>query len=274
VRLRRRYVPLIAVLGIAAAVLPAIASSETTPTIEAVNKPGGGYYGEETHAWSPTTATIGAGGVVKFSNPYNTTYHGLKFTGGSAGATPNCSGIPTAASEEIGALHWEGQCTFSKPGTYTFVCTVHPSEMRGTITVNPDGTTTTTTTTPTTPTTPVESAGGSPFAGGPSLRSSQRGDSVKGSLVVSKAGAGDRLEVDLLASTAALAKTGHTVRVRVGRYVRAAVAAGRLSFSVELDARARRTLRRRHRLALSVRIALAPFYGEPTTLTRAVVEHG
>lgn len=32
-------------------------------------------------------------------------------------------------------LRWEGECKFTKPGTYTFICTVHPLEMTGTITV-------------------------------------------------------------------------------------------------------------------------------------------
>jgi plastocyanin len=277
VRLRRRYVPLIAVLGAATAVLPAMASSETSPTISAYNEEGA--YGYSKHSWMPSTATVSPGGVVIFKNPYTTTPHGLKFTGGTAGAPlPSCTGLPAAAETELGAPSWEAKCTFSKAGTYTFVCTVHP-EMTGTITVNPNGTTTTTTTTPTTtttttPTTPVEPPSGSPLVGGPSLRSSQRGGSVKGSLDISKAGAGDHLEVDLFATTASLAKVKHSTRVRVGRLVRGSVSAGRMSFAVKLNARARNALKRRHRLALTVRIVLTPFYGEPTTLTRSVVEHG
>ena len=124
----------LAIVGLATAsvVLPAIASSvEATPGISAYNEPG--IYGF--HSWMPATATVNPDGVVRFSNPYSGTYHGLKFTGGSAGATPSCTGIPQAATEPIGAIHWEGECTFSKPGTYTFICTVHPIEMKGTITV-------------------------------------------------------------------------------------------------------------------------------------------
>jgi plastocyanin len=117
-------------LGSIAMAAPTVASAEI-PSIVAYNEPGVYSY----HRWTPQTATILPEGVVKFSNPYATTYHGLKFTGGPAGATPNCTGIPQMASEPIGAFHWEGECTFTKPGTYTFVCTVHPLEMTGTITV-------------------------------------------------------------------------------------------------------------------------------------------
>ncbi len=102
-----------------------------TPLISAFNEPGIYSY----HYWQPSTATIAPGGGVKFENPYATTYHGLKFTGGTAGETPTCTGIPAAAGEPIGAFHWEGECKFTKAGTYTFICTVHPTEMTGTITV-------------------------------------------------------------------------------------------------------------------------------------------
>jgi hypothetical protein len=145
--------------------------------------------------------------------------------------------------------------------------------MTGTITVNANGTTTTTTTpTTTTTTTTTESPPNSPLAGAPTLRSSQRGGSVKGSLDITTAGAGDRLEVDVFARSASLAKTGRSTPVRVGRFVRSSVAAGKVPFVVKLNARARKALRRHHRLALTVKIVLTPFYGEPTTLTRSVTE--
>ncbi len=272
-RLRRRYLPLAAVLGIAAALLPAIAASETTPSISAHDEPG--PYGYGAHSWAPPTATIGAGGVVSFANPYSEVPHGLKFTGGPA--TPSCAGIPAAASEAAGATNWHGECTFATPGTYTFICTVHPSEMKGTITVNANGTTTTaitpTTPTTTTPTTPVEPTSGPPLVGGPTIRASQHGAVVKGSLEVSESGAGDGLEVDVFAKSAALGKAGHSTRVRVGRFARGSAPAGKLSFGVKLDAKARNALKRRRRLALTVKIVLTPVYGEPTTVTRSVVQH-
>jgi plastocyanin len=131
-RLRRLYLVPAAVLTMTAVAIPAIASSEPLP-VEAVNEP------PYNHHWSNAQQTVIGGAKVKFVNPYPTTYHGLKFTGGTAEATPNCTGLPPAASTPNGALgHWEGECTFSKAGTYTFVCTVHP-EMTGTITVKNPG---------------------------------------------------------------------------------------------------------------------------------------
>jgi hypothetical protein len=95
---------------------------------------------------------------------------------------------------------------------------------------------------------------------------------VHGSLAVSQAAAGGRLEVDLLAARASLASAGHT-RVRVGRLVRNSLHAGTITFSVALDRRARRALRRHGRLALTVRIVLAPVHGAALTVTRSVLVH-
>jgi hypothetical protein len=184
------------------------------------------------------------------------------------GTTPAASGTK-----------WSGACTFSQPGTYTFYCTVHP-EMTGTITVNAESTTPTTTTAPTTtlpPTTTTPTIPGpssSPLIVGPSLRSSQRGGTVRGSLQVSQAGAGGRLEVDLFANSASLATARHSTRVRVGRLVRNSVSAGNVPFAVSLTPRARRALKRHHRLELTVKITLTPLHGPPFNLTRVVIEHG
>ncbi|MGC2372576.1 MAG: plastocyanin/azurin family copper-binding protein [Solirubrobacteraceae bacterium] len=259
-------------LGLAAAVLPAIASSETSSTVTAENV--GGAYGEE-HRWTPPRITVNAGGGVTFSNPTEVK-HGVHWI--NPPAAPTCdSGVPVGTTETASGTKWIGACTFTQAGTYTYYCTVHGAAMSGTITVNPGGTTTPTTgtTTPTgTTTTPtIETPSGSPLVGGPSLRASQRGTSVRGSLDISQAGAGDRLEVDLFASSASLAKTRHATRVRVGRFVRGSAPAGRQSFAVTLDTKARRALKHRRRLALTVKIALTPVYGETTTLTRAVVVH-
>ena len=481
---------MVALLGIAMMVLPAIPSSATSPeTVEAENKPGSGPYGEATHAWHPSQVTVSSGGAVKFSNPYPTTYHGLKFTGGPAGAPPSCKGIPAAASTETGAFKWEGECTFGKPGIYTFICTVHPSEMKGTITVNknvgepvaiteeaipvteheatlkgtvnpegnateyffnwgttesygnktspqpagagttdvpvsamlpglapgttyhfqlvaknssgvvpgadqtfttlsppgpptattgaatsvtetgatlkgtvnPDGrptkyffewgasntygqmtaevpvgedhtghvasailmalspgtvyhfrlvakntssevvpgadqmfmtaspppplstpanppapTATLSSTTPAptiAPMAPIEPLSGSPLLGGPSLGSSQHGASLHGSLDISRSGAGGRLEVDLFATGASLAKAHRPPKIRIGHFLRSSVRAGVVPFAVPLTAPGKTALRRHKRLALTVRIVLTPLSGAAVTVTRSVVLH-
>jgi plastocyanin len=474
-RLRKRHLLPAAVLGLTAVMLPTIASSEPLP-VAAVDE--GIYY----HHWSNSQQTIMAGEKVKFSNPYSESeppHHGLKFTSGPGGAKPSCSGIPAAAESEAGAANWHGECTFSTSGTYTFICTVHPTEMKGTITVtngeptvtteaaapvtehgatlkgtvnpngkateyffkwgttasyghetsmqpagggtsgvsvfamlsgltpgtpyhfrlvaknekgtaegadetftttlpppppgppsattgeaisvseteatlkgtvNPDGkptksffewgtsesygqvttevsagedhtshvasakltglvagksyhfrlvaknaseevqgvdqmfTTTslssppsepslpTTTTPPPPPTTTTlaEPPLGPPIVGGPSLPASQHGSSVHGALDISQSGAGGRLEVDLLAKSASLAKTRHSSLVRVGRLVRASVSAGKVSFSVTLTAAGKRALTRKHRLPLTVKIALTPTRGMAVSITRSV----
>ena len=291
--MRRRYLPLAAVLGMAVAVLPTVASLATEPTIEAA----GGGYGYPFY-WSPSTAAVNAGGAVTFKNTSTTVEHGVVWTGGPQ--TPSCPGVPINKGE----TNWKGTCTFTHPGTYSFHCYVHPTEMTGSITVNANGTTTTTTTTTTTPTTTTSTtplpattatqsspppAGnttttssnegpqmllGSPLvAGSLKLTAPGHGSSVRGSLDVSIAGAGGRLEVDLLAKTASLARRGHSKPVTVGRFVRSSVSAGKVSFSVALTARGKSALRRHHRLALTVKITLTPTQGATVTITRSVVLH-
>lgn len=279
-RLRRRYVPLVTVLGVATAVLPAIASSEMSPTVEAVNEGSAPY--PEHHRWSPSQTIVMAGGVVTFSNP-GTVPHGVEWVSGPV--KPTCSsGVPVGTTETASGSKWNGTCTFTQAGIYTFYCTVHHAEMTGTITVNANGTTTTTTTTTTpttttttptttTTTTPTEPPAGPPLVGSPSLRSSQRGGSVKGSLEISKAGAGDRLEIDLFANSASLAKTKHSTRVLVGRFVRASVSVGKVSFVVKLNATARRALKRHRRLTMTVKITLTPAHGKALVTTRSTVVH-
>jgi plastocyanin len=274
---------LLSATGAAVAIVPTIASSETSATVVAVNHAGTGIYGEgETHAWSPAQVTVAANGALTFSNPSATVEHGLVWAGGPA--TPSCTGVPVGQ----GKADWSGTCTFSQPGTYKFYCYVHPTEMTGTVTVAADGSTTTTTTQPTAPvagpTAPTApgssgspSAPGSPLQGSPAravkFAASQRGGSVRGLIEVSPAGAGGRLEVDLLASGSSLAKTKHPAKVRVGRLVRASLRSGPVSFAVPLNARAGTALRHRRRLALTVRIVLKPVAGAATTVSKSVVLH-
>ena len=271
-RLRKRYLPVAMIAGAFLAMLPSVASSETSPTIEAVNT---GVY---VHSWSPTHAEVGVGGSVTLRNA-TAVPHGVEWIGPLKGACS--SGVPVGTTETASGTEWSGTCTFSQPGTYTFYCTVHHAEMTGTITVSAGGTTTTTTTStpaPTTPTTSVpttlgERSTGSALLRAPSFASRQHGGVVRGSLAVSQAGAGDRLEVTVLASGASLGRAAHRTHVRVGRLVRGSVAAGVLPFRVRLNAEARRALKRHKRLALVVRISLTPVYGTSSVVTRTVVEH-
>ncbi len=271
-------------LGAAVVVLPAIAASETGQTITAENL-GGGIYGE-THAWTPPQVTITQDATVTLSNPTDVK-HGVEWV--SAPATPTCTGgVPVGNTEAASNTKWSGTCTFTTPGVYIFYCTVHHAAMTGRVTVAGNGTTTTTTTTTPTSTTttaaatapgePPTSATGtptSPLAGSAAnaikLPFVQHGKSVRGSVAVSPAGAGGRLEVDLLAGRASLASVGHQPPVRVGRTVHASLHAGRVPFTVSLTRRARNVLSRRRHLALDVRVVVQPVSGPAVTVRRAVV---
>lgn len=94
---------------------------------------------------------------------------------------------------------------------------------------------------------------------------------MHGSIEVSQAGSGGRLEVGLFAAGASLARAGHSKQVRVGRLVRSSVKAGSVSFSVRLGAKGKAALRRHRRLALTVRITLTPPHGVAVMLARGVV---
>lgn len=134
--MRPRNLLLFLLLGTSLAILPAMASSETVPTIEAT---GGGFgYSAAPVAWSPSRVTVGAGGTVAFSNPSTEVPHGVIW---KSSVKPTCSGVPVG--EEQFGMHWSGNCTFSQAGTYEFECSVHRREMVGFVTVTATGTTTT-----------------------------------------------------------------------------------------------------------------------------------
>ncbi len=293
---RGMLVAAVAALGALAVILPAVAGSETSPTITAVNGPGM----PPQHSWSPSSLGIGEGASVTLVNP-TAVPHGVEWV--SVPATPVCSGVPVGTTEAASGTQWSGSCTFTRPGTYLFYCTVHGPSMSGTITVSgpagePPVTTTTTTTTPppgstgsggsgggggsgqpgTTGAGGTPGAAGSPFAGSAAqalkLKALQRGNVVRGALAVSAAGAQGRLEVDLLAKSASLARSGHSdhgAEVRVGKLERGSLAAGTVRFAVALNARAKRSLARRGHLSLTLEITLTPAGGRAAKLERSVV---
>jgi plastocyanin len=319
VRLRRRYLPLIALFGAALAVVPTIADSSTPDaSITAVDN---GIY---EHSWqasglSPAEVGITSGSTVSFSYPSGVSHHYPVFENGPA--TPNCTGLPTTFEQS--GPGWSGSCTFSAEGTYEFWCGVHGAAMKAFVYVNAAGTistktvittsstsststtatstthtTTTSTPPPTTTTTaqtqpsPSATTATLPPVGGPStttsatttaasvptppqltLAGSQHGGILHGSADIPPADGGSRLEVDLLATTASLASKHTPKQVRIGRFVRASVSAGKVSFSVSLDAQAKRALRHHHHLPVVVEITVTPPHGAPFTTTRSVILH-
>jgi hypothetical protein len=274
-----------ALAGAAVAVLPALAAAPSETKLE-VNE-------NCVEADWPCWAAPGSSQPslkVRIASGSSVTFTDSKTVANIAwsGTAPMCEpAVPVApASPKTG---WEGKCTFATPGTYKFESSTLFNDgvdnyTKYEVVVEASATTPTTTTTTTggggsTPGTTTsgpapagENPTESPLSGAPRISPSQRGSSVKGSLEVSKAGAGDRLEVDLIATTASLANAKHATQL-VGRLVSASVSAGQRSFSVKLNGKARRALKRRHHLALKVKITLTPAGGEATSLTRSVTLH-
>jgi hypothetical protein len=278
------FLALAALLGAAVAVMPALAAAPSEAKLEVnencveSNWPCWATPGSGANPAPASKVTIAGGGEVKFAD--NATAAAVVWMG----SAPACSGVPTSAMTK-----WEGTCKFEQPGTYKFESstlfnggpslnyTKYEIVVEGTVT-GTTPTTTTTTTTPTTtttaPTTPSEASHGSPLEGGSRalrLPASQRGGTVRGSIEVSQAGAGGRLEVALFAAGASLAKAGRPAQVRVGRLVRSSLHAGSVSISVPLNAKGKAALRRHRRLTLTVKITLTSLHGAAVTVTRGVV---
>ncbi len=275
---------LAALIGVAVAVLPALAAAPSEAKLE-VNE---NCVEADWPCWAtpdsganPAPAskvTIAAGGEVKFAD--NATAAAVVWVG----SAPACSGVPTSATTK-----WEGTCKFEQPGTYKFESStlfneggsldytkyeiVVESSTTGTTPTTPT-TTTPTTTTPTTPTTPTEPSHDSPLEGGSralKLAGNQHGSTVHGAIKVSQAGSGGRLEVGLFTAGASLAKAGHPAQVRIGRLVRSSLTAGSVPFSVPLTAKGKAALRRHRHLTLTAKITLTPPHGAAVTITRGVV---
>jgi plastocyanin len=215
-------------------------------------------------AWKPSGVRTVAGGTVAFRSPGAVTPHGVHWTGGPE--KPSCSGVPV---DDFGTS-WSGACTFAQGGTYTFVCTVHPEEMKGTITVGATGE----------PAPPPPAAPGQapPPSEGPivealRLTRSQHGGFVRGSITVSPAAVGGKLVVELAARRAALRGQGKGL-ARIGKLVRSLSKAGPQRFAVSLEASARRALQSRGRLPLSVKISVKPTSSARITMTRRIELHG
>ena len=124
---------------------------------------------------------------------------------------------------------------------------------------------------------PTATTSGSPSSGQPrtepvrgllfgsvKLTSTQHGGVVHGSLVVSSAGSGGRLQIELLSKGDA---------VLLGKLVRSSLHAGKLTFVLPLSAKGNAALRRHRRLTLTLKITLAALHGAAVTVTRGVVLH-
>jgi hypothetical protein len=294
--LRRLLFPLVGLLGAGVVVLPALAASSEAKieVAENCNEPNWPCWAVPGSNPKPESVKIAPGGVVTFAD--NTS---VAANIAWSGPAPTCSASvpvsPTAAK-----TGWEGTCKFEAAGTYKFESSslwFEYTKYEILVEAATTGTTTTGTgtaggstpggagtgTTPSGAGYPTSAGGqgeagrppGSLLAGGASsaltLGGAQHGQSVHGSIDVSQAAAGGRLEVELLARKASLASAGHSAQVQVGHLARSLTRAGRATFAVVLDAKARRALRLRRRLALGVKIVLSPVHGSALTITRSVL---
>ncbi len=291
-RMGKRYLPLVALLGASLGLVPAIASSAGPSSTATVN-------GTESLMWSPMEVAITPGGTVTFEDTSTSVPHGIVWT--NVPATPACSGVPI----NEGRTNWQGTCTFVQEGVYEYDCYVHGSYMSGKVDVNQAGTMSTATNAPpssySTGTMPMSTPSASPNAGGVmtggskppapadslnastiKLAASQRGARVRGSVQVAQSGS--RLTVQAFAATAQLAdvaRQGDVVQVArarkapvlIGRFARSSLPAGRAFFSVTLDQRAARALGRTRRLVVTIRFTLTPPGGKALLRTMPVALH-
>jgi hypothetical protein len=281
------------VLGLAAGVLPSLAVGDPPPAAQFTAYD----YGWMADGGAGTSATIAQGGTVTFSYPTGGSDHNADFgTGPQPSSCNQTAGTSTGSVPPLphqpGPPGWSGTCTFNTPGTFSFYCDFHPY-MTGTIVVQAAGSTTTTTTGTTTPSTTITSTTttsttpkeqppptepgvpiGPPLQGSASsaisVPATQRGFAIRGSVRISRAGAGGRLEVDMLAGAHSLGSSRHGL-VDVGHLVRLGLPEGKVRFSVPLGPRARRALQRRHRVMVTVKIAVTSPRGAKASTSHAVV---
>jgi plastocyanin len=91
-----------------------------------------------TYHWTSTNIEVSPNGTVEFKNSESIS-HGVVFE--SPPTAPNCTGVPNVGTTGP----WNGSCEFTQAGTYKFYCPVHPTEMKGTVTVSGPATPTATT---------------------------------------------------------------------------------------------------------------------------------
>ena len=211
------------------------------------------------------SVTIAKGGTVDFSYPTGASAHNVVF---STAQPTSCTDIPATASPP----GWSGSCTFDSYGTYAFHCGLH-TFMTGKVEV-PDPNAPTTGTSPT----PTETGGTPPPGGGsptggeltpPTVKVAQRqsGTVVRGS-VTTPAGP-STIAVTALVAKSALASRARLVKV--GAVKKPSAGTGRTSFRLRVNRGARRAIHRRHRLAVTLRIAVTPHSGEAFKKTVRVV---
>jgi Copper binding proteins, plastocyanin/azurin family len=253
-------------------------------------------------AGSSTSADIVTGGSVTFQNA-STEQHNVDFmmpSGGGVSCQQTAGGTASSSlrfpdSPTDGT--WSGVCTFTKPGTYSFMCDMHAG-MTGTVVVTSPGAPPGTTTAPTTTTTPTVTAtapitvippgtstppsgesmpSGTPPASTPTnapatvvkavaftISGVQRGPRVRGS--INGAGGKARVKVALTAKRSDLGLKGPAA-IAIGSLSALTTASGSLTFAVPLTAKAKAALAKRGHLTVTLRLTVPSAAPRTFTIT-------
>jgi plastocyanin len=123
----RAFVSLTVAIGLAAVALMGVtAASAQAPSKPAVKVTVNDFY------FAPTAVTIKKGRAVKWVWSSTNTYpHDVHLKKGPANLKQK--GSYSTKTTAVTGAHF--QKTFETPGTYKYICTIHPDEMRMTITV-------------------------------------------------------------------------------------------------------------------------------------------
>lgn len=122
----RRFVALTVAIGLAALTLQGVTAAGQAPKKPPVKVTVNDFF------YAPTSVTIHKGRAVKWVWSSTNTYpHDVHLKKGP----PNLKnkGRYSTTTTAVSEAHF--QRTFETPGTYKFICTVHPDEMRMTVTV-------------------------------------------------------------------------------------------------------------------------------------------
>ena len=174
---RKQYLPWLACVAMLAAGVPALASGEERAprAVDAAFDVHDNSFDDAAGGAGDHMVSITTGGTVTFkyaNDGTNASVHNADFSTGPAPATckqtaagPGYELDPDDKSplpSSVQGTGWEGFCTFTAPGTYTFFCQAHGG-MEGTIEVTGAGTPTATATATETPTaTATETATATP----------------------------------------------------------------------------------------------------------------
>jgi hypothetical protein len=242
---------------------PVIAPTATTLTAEKL---------KETEATLKGTINPGGEATEYFFEYGTDTGYGqktekatLQASGGNQGVSATLKGLTPGTEYHFRLVAKNGQSPAE--GLDRSFKTMSPPTKEPTPTPTPTPTpaggspTTTTSSSPPAGQPKTEAASG-PLFGSLELASTQHGGVVHGSLVVSSAGSEGQLQIELLTKGAA---------APAGKFLRSSLHAGKLTFALTLSAKAKHTLKAHHRLALTVRIVLAPAHGQAMTMSRSVL---